>query len=216
MEKIRKLEKEQNNLKQRIKLMKQKKPEAKGSSNSTIAGIPPTTGTNTGGHPQPASNKVDAKEPIMGGLADGHCRKEAWTGGKPSHNWTNLEDQDTIDFPQPTTMQSSSTKATTGHLKCTKGIFLKEAHRFKTGDDLDNLRARLETHFKKHRMNTMACRHNPNDKEEMTSVFTSHPLFTVKNMKTLDQALVSACNTCNKQNDNNASECFMNSLGEDL
>ena len=113
-------------------------------------------------------------------------------------------------------MQSSSAKAATGHLKHTEGIFLHKAHRFKTGDDLDNLCARLETHFKKHGMDTITRQNNPNHMSEMVSALTSHPLFTVKSVENLNKGLIHRHSTHNKQNDNNAIECFMNSLGKDL
>ena len=74
---------------------------------------------------------------MMGGLADGCCRKGAWVGGKPKFDWTELENPDAVDFPQPTQMRSSSAKAATTHLKRTEGTFSKEACRFKTGEDLE-------------------------------------------------------------------------------
>ena len=49
-----------------------------------------------------ASTCIDAKEPMMGGLVDGHHRKEAWVGGKLRHNWSEPENPDAVDFPQPT------------------------------------------------------------------------------------------------------------------
>ena len=42
-------------------------------------------------NPQPTSARIKAKKPIMGGLAEWNCGKEAWTGGKPNHLWTGLE-----------------------------------------------------------------------------------------------------------------------------
>ena len=38
-----------------------------------------------------ASTCIDAKKPTMAGLADVCCRKEAWVGGKPNFNWTDLQ-----------------------------------------------------------------------------------------------------------------------------
>ena len=84
-----------------------------------------------------ASSQIDTKEPMMGGLVDGHCGKEAWVGGKLKHDWSELENPNAVDFPQPTQMRSSSTKAATTHLKHTEGTFSKEACRFKTGEDLE-------------------------------------------------------------------------------
>ena len=42
-------------------------------------------------NPEPTSARINAKKPIMGGLAEWNCGKEAWTGGKPNHLWTGLE-----------------------------------------------------------------------------------------------------------------------------
>ena len=97
----------------------------------TITQNPSTTGMDANSHPQSASNKVDAKKPNMGGLAEGHCRKEAWTSRKPNGKWTRLDDPHAINFPLPTQMQSTGAKAATSQLKRTHRIFLNEAHRFK-------------------------------------------------------------------------------------
>ena len=82
--------------------MRDKKPKAVASLNPsssapTMTPVPATTGT--------GSNTVDAKEPNMGGLAEGHCRKEAWTGGKPNPAWSGPGNTHAIDFPLPTQMQ---------------------------------------------------------------------------------------------------------------
>ena len=47
---------------------------------------------------QTNGNKVNAKKPKMGGLVQGHCGKEAWTGGKPELDWSGLENSNSIDF----------------------------------------------------------------------------------------------------------------------
>ena len=88
-----------------------------------------------GGGDQDLHKRIEAKKPKMGGLTDRHHGKEAWVSGKPNHPWTGLEAPNAVDFPQPSQMQSSNTKAATGHLKCAKGTFAKEARRFKTGED---------------------------------------------------------------------------------
>ena len=75
-------------------------------------------------------------------------------------------------------MRSSNAKAATSHLKRTEGMFVKEACRFETGEDLDDPCARLKTHFRKHRMGMITCRNNPNKEKKMASEFDSHLLFT--------------------------------------
>ena len=92
----------------------------------------------------------------------------------------------------------SSTKVATGHLKRTKGTFLNEAHKFKTSDDPDNPCSGLETHFKKHEMDTVACRAKSKDMSKMVSVFTAHPLFTVDNMRALLQKVLIIQGLCLK------------------
>ena len=96
------------------------------------------------------------------------------------------------------------------HLKHTEGMFSNEACRFKTGEDLNNLCAGLNTHFKRHGLDTVTCRNNPNDEMNMMSVFTSHPLFTVESMRTINFVMTA------RQSNDDAIECFMNSLREDL
>ena len=147
---------------------------------------------------------------------DGCHGKEAWVGGKPNHQWTGLETPNVVDFPQPSQMQLSNAKAATSHLKRAKGVFVEEACRFKTGEDLDDPCARLKTHFRKHRMDTITHRNNPNEEKQMVSAFNLHLLFTVKSTKACNVTLRPECNTHDKQNDDNATKCFMNSLGEDL
>ena len=122
----------------------------------------------------------------MGGLAEGCCRKEAWTSGISDPAWSNPDNPHAINFPLSTQMQSTGAEALTSQLKCTKGTFLDEAHRFKAGDDLDDPCTRQETRFKKHGFDTIAHRNNPNKPTKMTSVFASCPLFTTENMKTLN------------------------------
>ena len=50
----------------------------------------------------------------------------------------------------------------------------------------------------------------------MVPVFASHSLFTVESTKALNAAVAPLHNTCNTQNNNDATECLMSSLGEDL
>ena len=37
------------------------------------------------------TTRIDAKEPKMGGLMEGHYGEEAWVGGQPNCLWTKLE-----------------------------------------------------------------------------------------------------------------------------
>ena len=67
----------------------------------------------------------------------------------------------------------------------------------------------------KHRLDTIAHGHNPNDTTKMVSVFTSHPLFTVKNVKACNMDPIGEHDTCDKQDNDDATGCFMNGLGED-
>ena len=85
--------------------VKESKPTAATGPTDPLFGIGSTTSTHGLGMPAPsASSKIDAKQPIMGGLVDGCCRKEAWVGGKPRPDWLGSEDPNAIDFPQPTQM----------------------------------------------------------------------------------------------------------------
>ena len=162
------------------------------------------------------SNRVNAMKPKMGGLVQGCCGEETWTRGTPKSDWSCFKDPNAVSFPQPKQMHSSSAKAATGHLKCTEGTSLDEACKFKISDDPDNQCSRLETHFKKHDSDTTACGRRPNNMKNMVSSFTACPLFTVDNMKTQNNKdVVPHCDMCDKQNDDNALECCMNSLGEE-
>ena len=100
-------------------------------------------------------------------------------------------------------MQSCNTKAATGHLKDTKGKFLGKACKFKSSDDPDDLCSRLETHFKKHNLGTVARRRKLIDMSTMVSVFTACPLVTAENMKTQNKTIVPCHNMHDKQNDDN-------------
>ena len=140
---------------------------------------------------------------------EGCHRKEAWTGGKPNCSWTRPEHPCAINFLQPIQMQSCSAKATTSHLKRTEVIFLKEACGFKTGEHLDDPCTRPKTHFKKHGMDTIPHRNNPNNTTKMVPVFNSCPLFIIKSIKTHNIDLIGDCNTCDKQNNDDAIKCFV-------
>ena len=128
-------------LEKQLEDAKGSKPAAVGPPAAAPAAAPPAAAP--GAAAPAASTRIDAKKPTMGGLVDGHHRKEAWVGGKPNFRWTELENPNAINFPQPTQMRSSSAKAATTHPKRTKGMFTKEACRFLTGEDLDDLCASL-------------------------------------------------------------------------
>ena len=83
-------------------------------------------------------------------------------------------------------------------------------------EDLDCLCARLETHLGKHRTDMITHRNNPNKVTKMVSVFDLHLLLTIESMKARNVQVSPKCDACDKQNDDNAIKCFMNSLGEDL
>ena len=74
--------------------------------------------------------------PKMGGLVQGQHMKEAWTGGKPLPDWSNLDPQ-ASQIPIATQMQSNNSKAAAALLKRSIGIFNEESLKFKHQDDLN-------------------------------------------------------------------------------
>ena len=124
-----KLSKTQAELERSILLLKESKPSAVKTTSPAPAPVAPlfapasTASACSLGIPSPSSSsKINAKQPTMGGLVEGQCGKEAWVGGKPSHNWSGSEDPHAINFPQPTQMQSTSEKQ---HKSCNDPL---EAH----------------------------------------------------------------------------------------
>ena len=94
-------------------------------------------------------------------------------------------------------------------------MFIKEAHRFKAGEDLDDLCARLKTPFRKHGMDAITHRNNPNKDTQMMAAFDLHLTFTIESMKVCNTTVRPNCDTHDKQSNDDAIECFMNSSGED-
>ena len=111
-------------------------------------------------------------------------------------------------------MQSNSTKAAAGHLKCTRGMFLDKVCKFKTGDDLDDSHSRLESHFEMHSLDMAAHKMKLNAVSITVSVFTTHPKFAIDNIKAQNKDVVH-CDVHDKQNNDDVLECLMDSLGED-
>ena len=183
-----------------------------GRRNRGSGGIPIGSSNN-----RSRSNQVDARKPKMGGLIDTYYGKEAWTGGKPKWDWSGLQDPSVVDLPLPTQMRSSSSKAAAGHAKRTEGIFTDENYKYKQGGDLDDLCERLRKHFEKHGLDTIAYRLKPNvATNEMVSVFTHYPEFTFAKMRKQNETICQEYDAYDTQNDNDALECFMNCLGEEL
>ena len=99
----------------------------------------------------------------MGGLRATHYGKEAWTGGKPKHDWSKLDIPSVKKYiPLPTQMRSSSSKAATGCAKRTEGIFSSEEEKHKEGDDLDDFFERMLYHYEIHGIDTVTYRELPN------------------------------------------------------
>ena len=66
-------------------------------------------------------------------------------------------------------------------------------------------------------LDTVAYRLKPNTTPKiMVSVFTHYPEFTSAKMRTQNKDICKEYDTYDKQNDDDALECFMNCLGEDL
>ena len=160
--------------------------------------------------------------PKMGGLIQGQHGKEAWTGGKPKADWSDLDPQASL-IPIATQMRSNSSKAATAMLKRSEGIFNEESLKFKHQDDLDYFLQRIEAHFVKNGMDSITYRPDPTTTAPgqgpavMLNLFNDYPKF---NKETVGQQNTSTFNALydeyDKQNDNDAIESFLDSLSEPL
>jgi len=126
----------------------------------------------------------------MGGLVDTYQGPEAWTGGKPKPDWLAL-DVKARKTPLPTQIQSNSSKAATSMLKRTEGLFSDDKSKFQHGDDLDYFCLRIESHFEKHGLNTIAYRFDQHS-NEMMNLFKHYPKFTADVIKQLKSSYLDA------------------------
>ena len=104
-------------------------------------------------------------------------------------------------------------------IKRTEGLFTEEASKFKHGDDLDYFCLRVEAHFVKHGLDSIAYRRKPNKTgaHEMMILFKHYPKFSLEAVQDQNKTTFNACyDDYDKQNDKDAVECFMNSINEEL
>ena len=141
-------------------------------------------------HAQGSKNIVPTPTtPKMGGLVQGQYGKEAWTGGKPLPDWSNLDPQ-ANQIPIATQMRSNNSKAAAALLKRSEGIFNEESLKFKHQDDLNYFLQRIEAHFVKNGMDAIVYRPDPTTTAPgqgpsvMLNLFNDYPKF---NKETVNQ-----------------------------
>ena len=101
-------------------------------------------------------------------------------------------------------------------LKRTEGLFSDEKSKFQHGEDLDYFCLRMESHFEKHGLDTIAhCYHKHSQK--ILNLFKHYPKFTTEVVKTQNEIWYDTLyDDFDNQNDKDAIECFMNSISEEL
>ena len=151
----------------------------------------------------------------MGGLIDTYQGPEAWTGGEPKSDWTSLA-QSAKKIPLPTQIRSNNSKAATSMLKRTEGLFSDEKSKFQHGEDLDYFCLRMESHFEKHGLDTIAHRYHKH-LQKMLNLFKHYPKFTAEVVKTQNENWYDTLyDDFDNQNDKDAIECFVNSISKEL
>ena len=101
------------------------------------------------------ANTVSPAQPQIVGLIDTYDGKESMDWRKPNSNWSRL-DIFASKIPIPTQICSNNSKATVVMIKHTKGLYTKEATKFKHNGDLDFFCKMFKKHLPKHGLNTMA------------------------------------------------------------
>ena len=117
-------------------------------------------------------NAYAPTKPKMGGLIDTYQGPEAWTGGKPTSDWKKL-DSSSKKTPLPTQIRSNNSKAAISMLKRTEGLLSDEKLKFQHGDDLDYFCLRIDNHFEKHGLDTIAYRFDNQTQLMICLLYTS-------------------------------------------
>ena len=154
-------------------------------------------------------------KPIMGDIVLSYKTYEPWTGGKPKADWSGLV-ADAGKVPLPTQLRPVGSKAATALIKRSEGIFADAKSKFKSKGDLDYFCRSLHQFFKMHGMDTISYRKDPQDTTKMISVFTDYPCLSSTVVKSQTEWIRSCYDDYDKQNDDSARECFLNSLSDSL
>merc|ERR1712197_304816 len=115
----------------------------------------------------------------MGGFIDTLNSQEIYTGGKPRADWSGLESTD-LTRVQPTQMRAKTAKGASSMNERLGGMH-GDTHssKFKHHQDLDFFCRKLEEFFVRHGLDTIAHRKNPSNQQEMLSVITNYPRFSM-------------------------------------
>ena len=101
-------------------------------------------------------------------------------------------------------------------IKQTKGLYTKESSMFKYGGDLNFFCKLFEKHLQKHGLDSVSYQCSPTNQMNMMSLFTNYLKFLVEDIKKQNLVIGAQYDKYDKQNDMEATKCFLNSLNSEL
>ena len=188
-------------------------PPLASTTTGTIANLPPAPAGRANVVAQQAQGGAMPPMPRMGNIILNDRTNEAWTGGAPKLNWTELVYPNQI--PLPTQIRSTSSKAAMSLVKRTEGLFREEANKFKHKGNINYLCTLLRDHFVMHGIDTILYRED-SATNTMVSILDNYPRFSREEIVVQDEALKTLYDSYDNRNDQAATKCLLNSLCDDL
>lgn len=142
------------------------------------------TPTSTTSDAQIVETGYKPETPKMGGIQrQSETSWTVWTGGIPNTDWSGLEDP-ALNMVAPTQFRpdSPSSAAKSEYYRIT-GLETK----FTRKSDLLTFQKKVMQHFQKHGLDSITYLPDPTNKDQMISIVTQHPQFTLKDAKSSEK-----------------------------
>ena len=176
---------------------------------SATGGTPSTTQTGT---TAPAV-MIKPTVPKNGGVVKTPDGKwDVWTGGKPKHDWTGLDNSSAKTFESPNQLRATSRYSQKGYNYRKTGTKTK----FGSDDDLTPFQDTVMEHLKDTGMDSISYLPDPKDTTKMISVITSHSRFTITSVRDHRQTFKPLYDEYDLMNDKAAAHFLIDSLSPEF
>ena len=154
--------------------------------------------------------------PIMGGVANRSGTEQApWTGGKPKHDWSGLDDTADTEVSAPT--QYRSTTASIGSQQKSYAYRIKGMDiKMSATVDLTMFQKNFLHRLQREGLDTISYIPSPTEPTKMISCVTDHTRLTFDVVVKSVEAQASKYDSYDKSNDKDAVELLLNSLAPEL
>lgn len=142
--------------------------------------VPPASGGTPSTAQAGTTAAVKPTEPRNGGVVSNPDGKwDVWTGGKPKHDWSGLDNSAAKTFASPNQLRATSRYSQKGYNYRKNGT----ATKFGRDDDLAPFQDTVMEHLADTGMDSIAYLPDPKDTTKMISVVTSHSRFTIDSVR---------------------------------